>query len=102
MPRTKRTIQDRFEEFHKANPHVYAMFVHFTKELLRRGHKRISPDFILHRIRWEMLVPTVPTAGSGWHVSAKRPYKINDHFASRYGRLLIANHPAAAKVIEVR
>lgn len=97
----KRTTQERFEDFHAANPHVYELFVHFMKELLRAGHKRISPNFIVDRIRWEMMFPTVSTPG-GWHVSGKRPFKINDHFSSRYARLVIERHPAAAKVIELR
>jgi hypothetical protein len=98
----KLTTQERFELFHAANPHVYEMFVHFMKELLRRGHRRISPNFIVDRIRWEMMAPTIATPGSGWHVAAGKPFKINDHFASRYARLVIKRHPAAAKVIELR
>lgn len=97
----KRTTQERFEDFHAANPHVYELFVHFMKELLRAGHKRISPNFIVDRIRLGNDVPNrIHTRG--WHVSGKRPFKINDHFSSRYARLVIERHPAAAKVIELR
>lgn len=101
-PKKKLTTQERFELFHAANPHVYEMFRFFMKELLRRGHTRISPNFIVDRIRWEMMVPTVATPGCGWHVAGGKPLKINDHFASRYARLVIAEHPAAAKIIELR
>jgi hypothetical protein len=98
----KLTTQERFELFHAANPHVYEMFIYFFKELLKRGHTRVSPNFIVDRIRWEMMVPTVATRGAGWHVAGGKPFKINDHFASRYARLVIQHYPAAAKVIELR
>jgi hypothetical protein len=96
------TTQERFEAFHKANPHVYAMFRYFVKELLKSGHTRISPNFIVDRIRWEMMAPTIATPGSGWHVAGAKPLKINDHFASRYARLFIRDHPLAEKIVELR
>lgn len=98
----KRTIQENFEDFHAANPHVYEMFIFFFKELLRLGHKRISPRFVMERIRWEMMAPTIASPGAGWHVSAGKPFKINNNFSSRYARLLLKMHPAAEKVIEIR
>jgi hypothetical protein len=98
----KTTIQERFDLYHAANPHVYRMYLHFTKQLLRLGHKRISPRFVLERIRWEMMVSTVATPGVGWHVAAGKPFKINDHFSSRYARLLIAQYPKLSAVFEIR
>lgn len=98
----KMTIQEKFELFHAANPHVYEMYLHFTKELLLLGHRRISPRFILERIRWEMMAPTIKTPGIGWHVAAGRAFKINDHFSSRYARLLIAKHSKFALIFEIR
>lgn len=59
----KMTIQEQFDLFRAANPHVHAMYLHFTKELLKAGHKRISPRFVMERIRWEMMMPTVATKG---------------------------------------
>ena len=99
---TKATIQERFELYHAANPHVYAMYIEYTKQLLRLGHRRISPQFILERIRWEMTTGTVPTKGSGWHAAGGKPFKINDHFSSRYARLLIKQYPRLGSVFETR
>lgn len=98
----KMTIQEQFDLFRAANPHVHAMYLHFTKELLKAGHKRISPRFVMERIRWEMMMPTVATKGSGWHVAGAKPFKINNNFSSRYARLLITQYPKLALVFEVR
>jgi hypothetical protein len=98
----KRTIQERFEEFDAANPHVYALMIHFMKELLRAGAKRVSPRFLVERVRWEMMTATAPTPVVGWRVARGKPLKINDQFSSRYARKIIADHPKAAKVIEIR
>lgn len=98
----KMTIQEQFELFHAANPHVYSLYLHFTKQLLKLGHKRLSPRFIMERIRWEMMVPTLPTSGSGWHVAAGKPFKINNNFSSRYARLLISRYAKLDSVFETR
>jgi hypothetical protein len=99
----KMTTKERFDLYHAANPHIYKMYIHFTKELLRLGRRRISHKFVMERIRWEMLAPSViATPGVGWHVAGARPFKINDHFSPHYARLLIANHPKLADVFEIR
>jgi hypothetical protein len=75
-------IEDRFWEFHEANPKVYELFDRFTKQVIRRGHKNFSSDAILHRIRWET---NVATNGD--------KFKINDHFSAYYARLWLENNP---------
>lgn len=98
----KITIQEAFEEFHRANPHIYEMFIFFAKELLKAGHKRISPRHILERIRWELMAPTKATRGAGWHVHAGKPFKINNNFSSRYARLFLEQYPKAHACVEIR
>ncbi len=73
------SITERFQVFHAANPRVYDLFKRFAMELLRAGHPRGSADMICHRIRWEVAI-NVQEGG----------YKINDHFTSRYARMLAA------------
>lgn len=79
-----RTIQERFEIFHKAHPEVYALFKRFANELVDAGHRRGSARAIIHRVRWHTSVnPEHDFEG----------FKINDHFSSRYARKLIAERP---------
>lgn len=80
----RRSIQARFEEFHEAHPEVYWLFRHFAQEVRLAGHRRYSADAILHRIRWEYDVNRHRDGG----------FKINDHFSSRYARLLMADDPS--------
>lgn len=85
------TIEDRFWEFHQANPRVYTLFDRFARQVLGRGHKRFSSDAILHRIRWETRVETVGDA-----------FKINDHFSAHYARLWMAENPDHADLFATR
>lgn len=98
----KITIQEAFEAYHAKNPEIFKLYCRFTTELLRRGYRRISPRFVMERIRWEKMISTVPTPGSGYHVSASKPFKINNNFSSRYARLLIDKVPDLDKVFETR
>jgi len=77
--RTTRTIQERFDVFHKQHPEVYDLFLAFAQDVMAVGHEHYSADAILHRIRWHYDVNTNRDEG----------FKINDHFTSRYARLLM-------------
>lgn len=80
-PATRRhlSIQERFEGFHENHPEIYELFQRFARELRDAGRSHYSADAILHRIRWEYDV----------NPRHDEQFKINDHFSSRYARLLI-------------
>lgn len=82
-PGGRRTIQERFEEFHAAHPDVYALFKRFAFELREAGRERYGSDAIMQQIRWHYA-----TSSSGGP-----DFKINDAYTSRYVRKLIADHP---------
>lgn len=87
-----RSIQARFERFHRDHPGVYDLFRQFAGEMKRAGHEHYSADAILHRIRWHHDVN--PSRHGG--------FKINDHFVSRYARLLMASDPEFRGFFELR
>lgn len=93
------TIQERFEEFDAANPHVYTLFKRYAYELIRAGHKKLSANLIVNRIRWES---ATTTTGSGWHVTAGKPFLINDNFSNRYARKFVADFPKLMDRFEFR
>ena len=74
-------IQVAFEEFHRAHPQVWQMFVRFTWEAKDAGLDRYSADAILHRIRWFVNVE-----------NRDDEFKINNNFASRYARMLMEHY----------
>jgi hypothetical protein len=71
-------IQARFEAFHRENPHVYRHLVDLARAYVRRGMTRLSIDHLFHLVRWTMHVQT----------GGPELFKLNDHFTSRYARLI--------------
>lgn len=90
----KQTIQERFEAFHAANPQVYEELVRLATRVRRRGHSKYSIDPLLAVIRFQR-----DTAVNG---DAGKPFKLNDHFTSRYARLLMEREPELAGMFETR
>jgi hypothetical protein len=88
----RRTIQDRFEQFHEAHPEVYLEIVRMARELKAAGHQRYSMDALLHVIRWHR------------HVRREHggEFKINDHMSSRYSRLVQMMEPDLDGFFETR
>jgi hypothetical protein len=86
-----RSIDDRFAEFHAEFPAVYLNLVRLAREAVVRGHKRIGIGMLWEVLRWETQI--------GDH---RATYKLNDHYRSRYARLIIAQEPDLAEVFEIR
>lgn len=99
---TGKTIQEAFEEFHKANPHVYRWFIHYAFKAINAGKTRISFKLIMNVIRWEVFIGTmeineIPLAGG-----ETRKFKINNNYESRYARLFALDFPEHRNKIEFR
>ena len=71
-------IQIRFERFHRENPQIYRALVRLARYHLGHGVSRVSIDYLYHVLRWRIFKET---RGREWH-------KLNDHFTSRYARLI--------------
>jgi hypothetical protein len=88
-----RAIDVRFDEFHREHPEVYRLIVRLCRKLRHAGRTHYSIDAILHRVRWH------------YDVNAKRPgepFKLNDHFTSRYARLVMRQEPDLSDFFETR
>ncbi len=93
------TVQDKFDAFHRDNPHVYSLFKRFAYEAIKAGATRISSKLIINRIRWEA---AITTTGAGWHVSAGKRFLIDDRFTAWYARKFTENFPKLADYLEFR
>lgn len=86
------SIQQDFERFHQANPHVYAMLV----RLARLYHDRIGTfpgiGMLWEVARWNVALNTRGTA----------VWKLNNDFRSRYARLIMDQEPDMADAFETR
>lgn len=87
------TIQEQFEQFHARNPVVYVLLEGFTQQMVDRGRRRIGIRMLWERVRWEIILNTE---------DPNSDYKINDHYHSRYVRLLIQRHPEWETLFELR
>ena len=75
-------IESNFRKFHRENPIIYKLFKQFTVQAINRGHKKLSSEMIINRIRWETSI-----------VSNDKDYKINNNYKPFYSRLFMNEHP---------
>jgi hypothetical protein len=87
------TIQQRFHQFRLNNPHVELRLVEMARQAKQRGHSRLGIELLWSALRWEHLISTNdPTSD----------FKLNDHYRSRYARLLMEQYPDLAGFFETR
>ncbi len=77
---TTRTLEERFLEFHTANPQVYRRRRREAMTLRGFGHERVSITLLWERLRWMSLTQTA---------SRKDMRKLNNNYKPFYARLLM-------------
>jgi hypothetical protein len=80
----------RFLKFHRENPHVYPLFVRFTRQA-KMFHRGVGINAVLERARWETYLSTDGD-----------PYKLNNNFAPYYARLIMRLNPDLNGVFTTR
>lgn len=85
------TIQERFEAFHAANPHVYSSLRRLALAARSRGVRRYGIKGLFEQLRWQY---AIQTAGDD--------FRLNNIYSSRYARLLMDNEPGLAGFFETR
>lgn len=89
----RRSISERFWEYHDANPAVYDLLVRFAREARAAGRQHIGIQMLIERARWHAVVETVDPGSE---------FKINNNYASHYARLIMAECPDLDGFFEVR
>lgn len=87
------TIQHDFEEFHRLNPWVYAQLVRLARDLVARGHQRLGIGMLWEVLRWQYMRTTYDNNST---------FKLNDHYRSRYSRLIQNAEPDLVDVFVTR
>lgn len=72
-----------FWEYHEANPHVFGIYLNFSREAKKTGRKRYGVQSIAERVRWYVDIETNSTD----------EFKINNNHQSCYARLLAILYP---------
>ncbi len=85
------TIQERFEEFHRLNPHVYRILCRLARNMRRAGHSHYGMKTLWETMRYHS---SAATLGEG--------YRLNNNFTSRHARLIMDQEPDLAGFFEVR
>ncbi len=86
------TIDERFYRFHLRNPQVYKELLRLARQAKRRGLKRIGIRMIWEVMRWNLSLST----------DSDEEFRLNDHFTSRYVRLIILRNPSLRDMFELR
>ena len=86
------TIQEKFESFHQAHPEVYTALVRYCREMTERGFRHGGIRMVWGRARWYLTVET----------DESKEFKMNDHYHSRYARLIMEREQDLAGFFELR
>lgn len=93
-------LQEQFEEFDKANPHVYRQLVELAKQWKAAGHSKCSIDMLFHHLRWKYGIRT--NREYGINTKSLDKFKLNDHHTSRYARKIMDENPELAGLFDTR
>lgn len=85
------SLEARFGRFDASNPHVWALFVRFTLEVVRAGHRHYGAAAIFERIRWHMEIET-----------SDPEFKLNNDYRAYYARKFMRQHPEHEGFFRVR
>ena len=91
LPLGPSEAEQRFMEFHEANPHVYDELLRICRFVRGRGVQRWGIAACFERLRWL----------SQFEVQGDDPYRLNNNFRAWYSRLL-NNEPGLEGLFEVR
>jgi hypothetical protein len=92
-PECAGSIEERFEAFHQTNPWVYQALATLARRMLARGHTKLGIGMCWEVLRWEYMIETDdPTSG----------FRLNDHFRSRYSRLIQSQERDLDGIFETR
>jgi hypothetical protein len=92
-PRDRRSIDERFVEFHHNNPHIYVELVRMARFAKNAGRRKIGIRTIWEAMRWNLTIQTNTLYGD---------FKLNDHYTSRYVRIMMEDERDLAGFFETR
>jgi hypothetical protein len=89
----RHSIQERFAQFHFDNPQVFEHLVKLTQSQYLKGSTKWGVRNLWENLRWRIHLG---------HLKVQGDYQLNDHFHSRYVRLLIEKYPAYRGLFNTR
>lgn len=86
------TLDQQFDAFHAANPHVYSNLRRLALDAARRGRK-MGIKALYEVLRWQYSMNTTDDVSE---------FKLNNNYTSFYARLLMDQEPELAGYFETR
>ena len=90
--KARRSIRERFIDFHYDNPTVYQEIVKIARVMHFRGIHKMGIALIFERLRWLHFIDTRGSEG----------FKLSNDFRSEYARLIMQQEKALAGFFEIR
>jgi hypothetical protein len=87
-----KTLEERFQAFHEANPHVFDLLKDMALAIKATGVRRYGMKGLFEILRWQSAVQT----------EGDEPYKLNNVFTALYARKLMEEVPELNGFFEVR
>ena len=85
------TIQDKFEEYHRARPEIMVHLLRLVAEVRGRGFKHYGMKSFWERMRWHFQIE-----------QGDAEFKLNNSYTSRYARKLVEENPELEGFFEMR
>lgn len=92
-PPVPQTIEGRFREFHARHPEVYEGLCRLARALVARGYSHLGIGMLWETLRYQTMLGASPGEDS---------FRLNDHYRSRYARLMMDQEPDLAGLFELR
>lgn len=89
----RRSIDDRFHQFHTDHPEVYDEIVRLARQVKTAGRERVGMKLLFEVIRWNRMLSGVKDAEG---------FKLNNVYTSRYARLVMEQEPDLSGFFETR
>jgi len=87
------TISERFEEFHRENPHVYDALVRLARRFIEAtGKRKLGAQRLIEIARWDLEIAT----------QGAEEFEINNTFRAFYARLIMWQEPDLDGVFDLR
>lgn len=92
-PHGSKSIQERFESFHRANPWIYNHLTALARDMLRYGRTKLGIKMLWEVMRWNYFKKTS---------DPNSEFKLCNDYTSRYARLIQSQEPDLANIFELR
>ena len=85
------SIDERFQEFHRDNPHVYRELAALARKMKATGRNQYGIASLFEVLRWHRALETTD-----------QDFKVNNDYRALYARLLMEQEPDLAGFFEIR